>query len=499
MIRHAAALAASLALAAPVAAFAAESYAVLAVADPPGGPDADLAELAHQLRAALGERAGGVLDAAALRARLQPPEPGATLAELERAFQGAMATLQSDDPAAARQALRTIADELERAPEGPEAYRQWTRALAWLAYLERYLKNPPATAAALEALAATEPGLSLSERDFPPSFRREFDEVRRRVSARPTVRLTLAANGPPVTGYVNGREMGRTPLSLHLPAGRYRVGAADGPLRVPPLRLQLEGEERNVLLDTALAAAIRPHGGPGLALSAADCASTLVRAGARLGASRVVAAAVVRESDAAFLEGTLLDVAGGATLRAGRVGMAGGSVPAAQLGALAAFLLTGQPVRDVVDVSPPRAVAAAAPRAAPDLAPPAAAAGPLGPVPAGAPGAASQGSSPGGSSPGWLRPGAYASAAVAVGLAGVAAWQGLTAHGAYGEADAMLLPGGVFVPGADKPTYDAKVASADSAKRNAWIAAGGAAVFAVTAGVLGYLSWDEHGAPVVRF
>ncbi|HET9598602.1 MAG TPA: hypothetical protein VFP65_23695 [Anaeromyxobacteraceae bacterium] len=492
-------LAALLALAGPAEAPAAESYAVLAVADPPAGPDADLAELAHQLRAALRERAGGVLDATALRTRLQPPEPGATLPELERAFQGAMATLQSDDPVAARQALRTIAEELERAPEGAEAYRQWTRALAWVAYLERYLKNPAATAAALEALAATEPTLVLPERDFPPSFRREFDEVRRRVSARPAVKLTLTASGPPVTGYVNGRDVGRTPLSLQLPAGRYRVGAADGALRIPPLRVQLESDDRALVLDTALAAAVRPHGGPGLAVSGAGRAPALVRAGARLGASRVVAAAVVRDADASFLEGTLLDVPAGATLRAGRVRMAGGSVPAAQLGALAAFLLTGQPVRDVQDVSPPPPVAAAPGRNEPDLAPsPAGDPGPLG-GPGPAPGAEIRASAGQGAKAGWLRPTAYASAAVAVGLAGVATWQGLAAHDAYGQADAMLLPGGVFVAGADKPTYDAKVASADTAKRNAWIAVGGAAVFAVTAGVLGYLSWDDHGAPVVRF
>jgi hypothetical protein len=408
-----------------------------------------------------------------------------------------MATLQSDDPVAARQALRSIADELERAPEGAETYRQWRRALAWLAYLERYLKNPSATAAALEALAATEPGLVLSERDFPPSFRREFEDVRHRVSARPAVKLTLSANGPPVAGFVNGREMGRTPVSLQLPPGRYRVGGAEGSLRVPPLRLQLEGEERTVVLDTALAAAVRPHGGPGLAATAPERAATLVRAGARLGATRVAAAAVARDAGAAFLEATLLDVASGATLRAGRVRMAGGSVPAAQLGALAAFLLTGQPVGEVVDVSPPPALAAAAPRAPLDLAPGPSAVGPLGP--AAPPGGAAAGAAPPGGKPGWLRPGAYASAAVALGLGGVAVWQGVAAHGAYGEADAMLLPGGVFVPGADKPTYDAKVASADTAKRNAWIAGGGAAVFAVTAGVLGYLSWDDRGAPVVRF
>ena len=48
------ALAAALLAAAPAGAF--ETLAVLAVGDPPAGPDADLAELAHQLRAACASR-----------------------------------------------------------------------------------------------------------------------------------------------------------------------------------------------------------------------------------------------------------------------------------------------------------------------------------------------------------------------------------------------------------------------------------------------------------
>ncbi len=67
MIR-ALALAAALLAAPPAGAF--ERLGVIAVSDPPAGPDADLAELAHQLRAACRDRIGGVDDVPTMRARL---------------------------------------------------------------------------------------------------------------------------------------------------------------------------------------------------------------------------------------------------------------------------------------------------------------------------------------------------------------------------------------------------------------------------------------------
>jgi hypothetical protein len=98
-----------------------------------------------------------------------------------------------------------------------------------------------------------------------------------------------------------------------------------------------------------------------------------------------------------------------------------------------------------------------------------------------------------------MRPAAYAAGALAVGLAGVATWQGIAAHNGYRDANAMLRSDGALAPGVDRATYDRTLASADSSKRNAYIGAAGAAAFAVAAGVLGYLSWDDQGKPVVRF
>ena len=55
------------------------------------------------------------------------------------------------------------------------------------------------------------------------------------------------------------------------------------------------------------------------------------------------------EGQAQFLLGSMYDVRRGALLREGSVRMVAGSVPAVNLGALAAFLLTGQSSREVKD------------------------------------------------------------------------------------------------------------------------------------------------------
>jgi hypothetical protein len=265
------------------------------------------------------------------------------------------------------------------------------------------------------------------------------------------------------------------------------VGAVElGPAaaRALPATVQLEGADREVSLDLTLPGALRLDAGPGLASALAQRPAELIAAGAWLGATRLVAASVAADGDARFLEGALYDVAKGSLVRAGKVRMAGGGVPPAQLGALAAFLLTGQPGRGVAPSDPIAAATEAAQRAA-------AARAALGGPPV-ATAALPQRRA-------WLKPSAYAAGAVALGLAGVATWQGLTAHARYQDADAMLLSNGVFKPGFTQQQRNDKLAQGDSAKKNAYLAAGGALVFAATAGVLGWLAWDENGQPVARF
>jgi hypothetical protein len=311
--------------------------------------------------------------------------------------------------------------------------------------------------------------------------------------------------------------MGTTPLVLSLPAGTYRVGGASGSLRVPSFRVDLQADDRAVILDFGLSEAVRAHAGPGLALGPARRGESIVRAGAWLAADRIVAVSRVSEGDAQFLLGSIYDVRNGALLREGSVRMVAGSVPAANLGALAAFLLTGQSSRDVRDrtdlarsiaapqqaLAPPGAAAAVA--AAGEKAPAGAAPKPPRDTATARPAdlavAAPQLAAPSphdlGGTPArgrWMRPAAYGSA-VLVGLfTGFAIHQGLTASQAGADADAMVGPGGSLAPGSDPTRYRDLQDDSRAAARNAYVSGAAAVVFAVTAGVLGWRS-RPPGAP----
>jgi hypothetical protein len=484
-----------------------ETLAVLATADPPG-PETELAEMTHQLRAACRERTGGVQEVAEMRQRLLGQAGSATLAELERAYGGALATYQNGEYESSVRTLHAIADDLEKLPEGPEAFSQWVRAQLRLAHAEETLGHLREEREAMERVLAVEPHHQPDPDLYSPTYRREFEAARARVAAGPRRRLAVDALGWSATVYVNGRAFGTAPVSVQLPPGRYRVGGSAGTLRVPSVWVDLRDGDRSVALDFGLAEALRVSAGPGLALAAAHRAGGVIRAGAWLGADRLLATSIAVEGEVPFLVGSLYDVRRGALQREGRVRMAAGAVPGPHLAALAAFLLTGQqsnvvvvarsaphavplPPPPVLAASPAARRPAAAPRASP--APPAADPPPAAALPGSAAASAAV------PRDGWMRPATWASAAAAAGLAGVAAWQGIAARGHARDASAMLRPDGTLEPGVDPAAYDRTRAAASSSRRWAYVSLGGAVAFAAAAGVLGWLSWDDRGAPVVRF
>jgi hypothetical protein len=340
-------LALALLAAAPAAAF--ETLAVLASDDPPGGPDADLAELAHQLRAACRDRVGGVQDVPTMRARLLGQRSNATVTELDRAYGGALAVYQNGEFESAIRTLKAIVDDLESLPETDESYSQWIRAQLRLAHAAQTIGREREADEAMQAVARTDPGAQPDPDQYSPTYRRRYESIRAKLRSQPLRRLQVTAEGRSGTVYLNGRAMGATPLSVWLAPGRYRVGGAAGALHVPSFWVDLGAEDRTVVLDFGLADALRVSGGPGLALPAARRSEGIVRAGAWLGVDRVIAVSRVAEGEAVFLLGSIYDVRNGALLREGSVRTVAGTVPAANLGALATFLLTGQSSRDVKD------------------------------------------------------------------------------------------------------------------------------------------------------
>ncbi len=462
----------------PLASAAADSVGVVAVAEPPG-PGPELAELTHQLRGVVAERTQGVLEASELRERMTGQTSSATLAELDRAYAGALATYQNGDFEGAVRTLRAVIQDLDRLPAGNEMFAQWSRAMLRLARSEQTLGRGGEAREVLQRLVRANPAIKVDPNQYPPSFVKQVDEVRAQVAALAKRKLTVHASAKGAKVYVEGREFGTAPLGVELPPGRYRVSGAVGSLRVPAVQVDLTEEGQSVVLNFALAESLRPSVGPGLALAEADRSKNLVAAGAWLGVDKLLAARLVTESGVEYLSAAMFDVRRGILQREGRVRLANKMAPPGGLSALASFLITGQtselvaatavppPSKPSLEAKPPGQTSGADI----DLRKPAA--------------------EPGKSRTlGWTAVGA---GALSVVLAGVSVYEGLSARSKYGDAKDMLRSDGALRPDQSVSRYKSLVSDGDSAKTLAWVTGGAAVGTAAVAGVLGYISYKRTG------
>jgi hypothetical protein len=452
----------------PCAAAAEDALGVLAV-EPPPGPGPALVRLTGGLRDALAARAPGVLSPEALRARMTASAPPAVLPELDRAHSGALAAHLAGEYDASNRTLRSVIERLERLPDGPEVFAAWTRTTLRLARSEQELGRAVEAQAVLERLLRAAPDLRVDPRQYPPSFQALVEQGRARLRALGTCRLTVEA-APETRVFVEGREVGTSPVTLEVARGRYRVSGLRGGVRSPAVILDV-AEDRSVQLDLSVAEAMRPGGGPGLALAVPPASARVAAAAARLGLDRAVAAGLHREGDAVFLDAVLFDVQRGVVEREGRIPLTNGVAASGAEDALAAFLAGGDPSPPVVAVQ--RAALAVSPDAAERILSSAGArAGPR----------ASR-------TPGWVAVGTGVAAVAAGTAAGIVAYQ---ARSSYGDARAMLA-GGRVLPPHTVAEYNATLDRGDRQHQAAIVVGVAAAACAATSALLGYWSWRTTG------
>jgi tetratricopeptide (TPR) repeat protein len=449
---------------------AAETVGVLAVSEPPG-PGPELTELTLQLHDVLARKTAGVLDASQLRERMMGQTSTSSLSELDRAYAGALARYQAGEYEAAIRTLRAVIQDLERLPESPEAFEQWSRDMLRLARAEQSMQRDGEAQALLDRLVRANPQVKVDPAQYPPSFVRLVESVRVQQKGVRTAKLTVNAEKG-VRVFVDGRDVGLAPVVVSLPPGRYRVSGQQKALRVPGVLVTLAGEDASVALDLELAQALRPGAGPGLALPAPDRVRRIITASASLALDRVVVTTLAHEADVTFLVGTHYDVRRGAVEREGRVRLAvNRAPPTGGLDALAAFLMLGEtsPIVDAID--------------------------PLRPSPELQQGiaqsAARQERERGRSGVlGWSAIGAGGAAILA---GGVAVYYSVQSGRLNDDADAMLGPDGRVRLPYTTAQYNAKVADADRAQKMAIGTGIGAGAALATGAVLGYLSYRQTG------
>jgi hypothetical protein len=489
---------------APFAAGATEAVGVLAVSEPPGPPPA-LVEATVQFRAVLAQHAPGVLDAAELRQRMVGQAPSTSLSELDRAHAGALATYQAGDYDGAIRTLRSVIDELEKLPDGEEAFAQWTRAMLRLARAEQTVGRRAESKAALLRLVRANPQVKVDLTQYPPSFAQQVEAAKAELAVLPKRKLSVTSSQKGVTVYVDGRQLGTAPVTVSLVPGRYRVSGATRELRIPGIQTDLSEADQVVSLDLALAGALRPDAGPGLALPREDRALKIVAAAASLGLDRVIATTTVVDADVSYLQGTLYEVRRGVMSREARVRLAGGLPPPGGLSALASFLMTGR-TSALVSESAPAALpplAIAPPAAAPETAPatPAVAA----PAAPAAAAAAPDLSAPPPKDPFALlgageRPRRSAvlqwspvvGTGLAVGLGAFATWSALKANDSYSKANALVQNGALRLD-SSPAEYNGHINDGNSARQLAAGTGIAAGVTLAASATLAYLNYRATG------
>jgi hypothetical protein len=466
------AVAAALAwLAWPSSGSAADALGVLSVAEPPG-PSADLARITGQLREALAARVSGVVEASDLRSRMVGKPAPASLAELDRAYAGALSAHAAGEYEGAVRTLRTVVDDLERLPDGPEVFAQWTRAMLRLARTQQELGRRVEAQEVLEQLFRAKPDLKVDVRQFPPSFLSLVDEASGRLRSLGKHRLEVKAQ-PPATIFVDGRDVGKSPVVLDLPAGKYRLAGQREGLRVSASEVDLSQEDKSVDLDMSLVDAFRPDAGPGLALPQEAWPLQIITAAARLGLDKVVVTSTQQTGDVTLVLAALHDVRRGTLEREGRLRIVGGEPKPGGVEALASFLLNGQPSILVSTAAGPTLVLRPNDPNAP-------------------PGLMGLGEPPPGPSKayGWVATGTGAATLVAGGLA---IYFAVRSSGKYSDARSLLGSDGLPTGNHTSAQVNELIQEGDSFRSKAIGFGIGAGVMLATTAVLSYVSYKQTG------
>lgn len=176
-----------------------------------------------------------------------------------------------------------------------------------------------------DALRAN-PKLAPSRDDFPPRFHLLFDNARAEIAARGTGGLNIDSRPRGATVLVEGRDVGKTPLTLGndmLTKGSYRVWVESGGARSVPQLLEVGDRTTPVFVDLAFEGALWADG-PGLRPLAGNTIDEEVakKIGRFLGVDSLLLVGKARyDDDADWLWGAAFAVAEGTTARRGAVRM----------------------------------------------------------------------------------------------------------------------------------------------------------------------------------
>src|SRR5215472_16414997 len=258
-----------------------------------------------------------------------------SLATVTSAISSARSDFYAGQAAQAKTTLQGALDDVARLAPSEARWAAERDALTLLAQVQQK-SDPKAAEAALNRVFRVEPDYQPDTSNYPPSFQKYVNGVRKGAKKKSTSRLdvTTSPAGKPV--YIGGRKVGVGPVSVRVPPGEYRV-EADWGHRAAVRTVTVPGAP--VELSAAVEGAIFPDGGP--CVEAADASAALARAVRLTGTSRIIGVHQESAGDDNFVVVTSAN-AQGQDVREARVKVQPGAPSTEALGLLADWAANGK-------------------------------------------------------------------------------------------------------------------------------------------------------------
>jgi PEGA domain len=302
------------------------------------------------------------------------PMPTKSLEEIQRQFEAARANFYDGELAKAESQLALAQRALEQLPPSPERWRTSVDIR-----LVRYLtfQAQRRTDAALQAFAEVlrlDPRRELDPDYYSPGTRAAFEKVRKQLASVRRGKLLVTSSPPGADVFLDGRHVGKTPLSADFIPGTYPLQIMkDGALSFTR-SVQVQAD-RSVAASVDLGFEGMVQAGPPPCVRTrpdeADPLRGVAKLSAMLGVGEVVVVRLVRGTTGpAMVSAALLNVETGQQVREGSLKLTNAGDIETGKDDLIAFIQTGKVSKEIVVASapPPRepveeaSIAASAPR-----------------------------------------------------------------------------------------------------------------------------------------
>ncbi|MBS2027082.1 MAG: PEGA domain-containing protein [Deltaproteobacteria bacterium] len=303
---------------------------------------------ARALREALTRKLGGAVQNEAASAKSLGGLSSASQAELDRRLAAARTDFLQQKYARVQKDVQDIREALWQLAPSDARWKSLQDAAALSAWIAEKLGSSADAEAALLPVVRIDPGFHPDKHLFPPNVDKLARQAAARAKGEPegSLRVTSVPDGLPI--WLDGKPVGKAPLSLQLARGDHRIEATFNGHRGLAHTVHVE-ESAVVELDQALDGAVWADAGPCIDADADRNTrlKTLVSVGHVLGVKTLVA---VRGDEPApserYLVATAIDVESGQEAREAKVKLSEAGASPEAMDKLAAFIATG-------DVAPP--------------------------------------------------------------------------------------------------------------------------------------------------